>query len=94
MYLAICRKAIEPSLRIGGAYAASIWGLRDNNVSAKLWLAPVRDAISAAVWFAGFFTNKIIWRGIPYRVRNRLLQPLAPTASSLQAQGSTARGIK
>src|SRR6266852_9071850 len=62
-------------LRVGLAYAAGVWGLRDYKIAPKLWLAPVRDAVSAAVWFAGFFTDKIQWRGLEYRVRNRLLEP-------------------
>jgi ceramide glucosyltransferase len=64
------------ALRLGLAYAAGVWGLQDRNIARKLWLAPVRDAISAAVWFAGFFTNRITWRGLEYRVRNRLLEPI------------------
>jgi ceramide glucosyltransferase len=70
-------------LRLGVAYAAGVWGLRDGKIAGKLWLAPLRDAISAIVWFAGFFTNKIKWRGLEYRVKNRLLEPLKPA----QAQG-------
>src|SRR5712692_2555268 len=66
-------------LRVGLAYAAGVWGLRDYNIAPKLWLAPVRDAVSAAVWFVGFFTNRIRWRGLEYRVRNRLLEPLRDT---------------
>src|SRR6202030_3228041 len=55
--------AVYLVLRLGVAYAAGVWGLQDRNITSKLWLAPVRDAISAVVWFAGFFTNKIKWRG-------------------------------
>src|SRR5229473_561131 len=43
------------ALRLGAAYAAGVWGLRDSNIAKRLWLAPLRDGISAAVWFAGFF---------------------------------------
>jgi ceramide glucosyltransferase len=79
-------------LRLGLAYAAGVWGLQDRNIGSKLWLAPVRDAVSAVVWFAGFFTNKITWRGLEYRVRDRLLEPLGDThAETLQ---QNARGVK
>jgi ceramide glucosyltransferase len=82
-------------LRIGLAYSAGVWGLRDRTIAAKLWLAPVRDAISAAVWLAGFFTDRIRWRGLEYRVRNRLLEPVGNTrTSNLAGQESNARGIK
>jgi ceramide glucosyltransferase len=82
-------------LRVGLAYAAGVWGLRDHKIARKLWLAPLRDAVSAAVWFAGFFTDSVRWRGLEYRVRNRLLEPLRDTrAEELPAPGHDARGIK
>jgi len=82
-------------LRLGAAYAAGVWGLRDGNIAKRLWLAPLRDGISAAVWFAGFFTNKINWRGLEYRVKNRLLEPIGTSQSqALHAQERSARGVK
>jgi len=80
------------ALRVGLAYAAGVRGLQDRNVASKLWLAPVRDAISAAVWFAGFFTDRITWRGLEYRVRNRLLEPLRDSQAETLRQN--ARGAK
>jgi ceramide glucosyltransferase len=82
-------------LRISVAYAAGVWGLQDRTVAPKLWLAPVRDAVSAAVWFAGFFTDKINWRGLKYRVRDRLLEPAGDEQTPrLAGQERSARGIK
>jgi len=82
-------------LRLGVAYTAGVWGLCDDKIAGKLWLAPLRDAISAIVWFAGFFTNKIKWRGLEYRVKNRLLEPVnPPQAQALHAQERSARGTK
>src|SRR5579859_5653178 len=63
-------------LRIGMAYTSGVWGLRDHNIAGKLWLAPVRDAVSAGIWLAGFLTDRIQWRGLEYHVRNRLLEPV------------------
>ena len=80
------------ALRLGLAYAAGVWGLQDRNITSKLWLAPVRDAISAAVWFAGFFTDRITWRGLEYRVRNRLLEPIRDARAETLQQN--ARGVK
>jgi ceramide glucosyltransferase len=80
------------ALRVGLAYAAGVWGLQDRNIASKLWLAPVRDAMSAAVWFAGFFTDRIRWRGLEYRVRNRLLEPIRDTRA--EALQQNARGVK
>jgi len=82
-------------LRVGLAYAAGVWGLRDYKIAAKLWLVPVRDAISAAVWLAGFFTNRVRWRGLEYRVRDRLLEPLQSARSERIARPEHgARGVK
>jgi hypothetical protein len=80
------------ALRLGLAYTAGVWGLGDRTIASKLWLAPLRDAISAIVWFAGFFTNKISWRGLEYRVRNRLLVPIRDTRAETLQQD--ARGAK
>jgi ceramide glucosyltransferase len=93
--LAVFYLAAYVILRIGVAYAAGVWGLGDRTMTAKLWLAPVRDAVSAAVWFAGFFTDKILWRGLEYRVRDRLLQPAGEArAARLTGQERNARGLK
>jgi ceramide glucosyltransferase len=82
-------------LRVGLAYAAGVSGLRDYKIAAKLWLAPVRDAISAAVWLAGFFTDRVRWRGLEYRVRDRLLEPLQSVQSERIARPEhDARGVK
>jgi ceramide glucosyltransferase len=64
-------------LRLSVAWTAGVWGLGDRAIAAKLWLVPVRDAISAAVWVAGFFSDKIKWRGLEYRVKNGMLVPIA-----------------
>lgn len=64
-------------LRLSVAWTAGVWGLGDTGVAGKLWLVPLRDAISAAVWVAGFFSDKIKWRGLEYRVQKGLLVPVA-----------------
>ncbi len=70
-------------IRFGLAWATGMWGLRDPGTGKRLWLIPVRDAVSFIVWIAGFFSDKIIWRGLVYRVQNRQLFPL-PGASLRQ----------
>ena len=64
-------------LRLSVAAAAGSWGLGDKMVMPRLWLVPLRDAISATVWFVGFFSDKIRWRGLEYRVKKRLLVPVS-----------------
>jgi ceramide glucosyltransferase len=63
-------------LRLSVAWAAGSWGLGDRMVAPRLWLVPLRDAISAAVWLRGFFSDTIQWRGLAYRVKKRLLTPV------------------
>jgi ceramide glucosyltransferase len=93
--LAISYIAAYLALRIGLAYAAGVWGLGDRSIARKLWLVPVRDAISALVWAAGFFTDRIRWRGLEFRVRNRLLEPVGDArAAGLAEQERSARVIK
>jgi ceramide glucosyltransferase len=67
-------------LRIGVGWTAGVWGLRDETVRGKLWLLPVRDAITATVWLAGLLSDRIKWRGSEFRVKNGLLQPVGEEA--------------
>jgi hypothetical protein len=40
------------------------------------WLTPFRDAVNFLIWIAGFVTNRIEWRGVSYRVKKGLLEPV------------------
>jgi ceramide glucosyltransferase len=83
------------ALRLSVVYAAGVWGLRDRVGASKLWLAPLRDGVSAVVWLAGFFTSKITWRGLEYRVKDGLLERVQPIpAPPLHAEERSARGVK
>jgi ceramide glucosyltransferase len=64
------------TLRIGLAWTTGAWALLDLATARRLWLVPLRDAISFAVWVGGFFFNKITWRGLAYRVKRGLLFPM------------------
>lgn len=78
-------------LRLGVVWTTAAWGLGDSKIGRKLFLVPLRDAISFVVWVTGFFFNRIVWRGSVYRVRKGLLIPegsggeVAPESSGLQA---------
>jgi ceramide glucosyltransferase len=63
-------------LRISVAWVAGIWGLRDQTVIRKLWLLPLRDAMTAVVWIVGLLSDRIKWRGSEFRVKNGLLRPV------------------
>ena len=64
-------------LRISVAWVAGVWGLRDQTIISKLWLLPVRDAITSIVWLVGLLSDRIRWRGTEFRVKNGLLTPVA-----------------
>lgn len=63
-------------LRISVAWVAGVWGLRDQTIISKLWLLPLRDAITAVVWSVGLLSDRIRWRGSEFRVKNGLLRPV------------------
>ena len=75
------------SLRLGLAWTTGVWGLGDRGTTKRLWLVPLRDAITFIVWVCGFFSEKIMWRGLVYRVKNGKLFPL-PNAD-LTMEGAT-----
>jgi len=77
-------------LRLGLAWTTGAWGLGDAGAGKKLWLVPLRDAINFAAWVGGFFSERILWRGISYRVKNGQLFPV-PSASLVEE--STLRGL-
>ncbi len=77
-------------LRLGLAWTTGTWGLGDTGVWKKLWLVPLRDAVSFIAWVGGFFSERILWRGLAYRVKNGQLIPL-PGASLMEE--SAVRGL-
>ena len=60
-------------LRLGQVWMVGVWGLDDPVTRKSLWLVPLRDAVSFAVWVAGFFSDRITWRGLEFRVKEGLL---------------------
>jgi ceramide glucosyltransferase len=64
-------------LRLALTWTVGVWGLGDSVTRRSFWLVPLRDALNFAVWVAGFFSNKIRWRGLEYRVKHELLVPVA-----------------
>jgi ceramide glucosyltransferase len=63
-------------LRVCLTWMTGRWGIGDRHLPKILWLIPVRDAINFIVWITGFFSEKIIWRGLTYHVRNGQLVPI------------------
>ncbi len=50
--------------------------LEDDYVGSHLWLLPVRDFVALAIWFASFFGNTVVWRGMRFRLRNGKLEKI------------------
>jgi ceramide glucosyltransferase len=72
-------------LRVALTWLTGMWGLGDRQLSKILWLVPVRDAISFIVWATGFFSEKVIWRGLEYRLRKGQLIPIPSIRDGLAA---------
>jgi ceramide glucosyltransferase len=62
-------------LRFAVYLTLGVWGLEDSVVRRYWWLAPLRDAANFFVWVASFFSNRIRWRGLEFRVKEGLLIP-------------------
>jgi ceramide glucosyltransferase len=63
-------------LRLGVVWTTGVWGLNDVQIRRKLYLVPLRDALSFSAWVAGLFSDKIVWRGFSYHVKKGLLVPI------------------
>ena len=69
------------ALRSAVYLTIGVWGLEDQVVRRAWWLVPLRDAAAFAVWVASFFSNRISWRGLQFRVKNGVLFPLGERLS-------------
>jgi ceramide glucosyltransferase len=65
-------------LRMGLTWTTGSWGIGDGRLGRILWLVPIRDGMSFVVWLAGFFSDRITWRGLAYHVRSGQLIPITP----------------
>ena len=63
-------------LRVGLTWTVGNWGIADRNLTKILWLVPLHDAINFVIWFLGFFSSKIRWRGLTYYVKHGQLIPI------------------
>jgi ceramide glucosyltransferase len=68
------------ALRSAVYLTVGVWGLQDPVVRRRWWLAPLRDAASFGVWIASYFSNRICWRGLEFRVKKGILIPLAASS--------------
>ncbi len=74
--ISIAYVAAYLALRSLQVWAAGAWALGDPVTRKSWWLAPVRDLVNFLVWVAGFFSDRVTWRGSEYHVRRGLLVPV------------------
>ncbi len=67
-------------LRLGQVWLIGAWGLNDPVTRKSWWLTPFRDLVNFLVWIAGFFNDRIEWRGVSYRVKKGMLEPVSGAA--------------
>jgi ceramide glucosyltransferase len=63
-------------VRLIAALVVGVGVLHDSQIVRDLWLVPLRELISVAVWVFSFFGHTITWRGKKFLVRNKRLVPL------------------
>jgi ceramide glucosyltransferase len=51
------------AMRLVVAWTASVRVLADGEMRRRWWLLPAEDAAAFVTWVAGFFGNKLVWRG-------------------------------
>jgi ceramide glucosyltransferase len=84
--IALAYLAAYVALRLSVAWVIGVWVLEDPTVRRRPWLALVRDALNLAVYFASFFSNKVEWRGVPYKLRGPFLEPVSPIGENTSAR--------
>jgi ceramide glucosyltransferase len=74
------------------AWTVGVWGIGDEVLRKKFWLVPLRDAIYAAVWVAGFASNRITWGGQEYTMHKGQMMPLTASPAADSAPAVSPRG--
>ena len=54
--------------RVASAYAVAVRVLRDPGFARRFWAIPLQDIAAFLVWIAGFFGNRVTWRGRTYHL--------------------------
>lgn len=69
-------------LRLGLVWTTGARGFQDPQIGRTAYLVPLWDVLSFATWVAGLFLDKIVWRGLSYRVQKGMLIPIEVAAPS------------
>jgi ceramide glucosyltransferase len=69
--------AVTLVIRAAAAWAVAGWVLHDPLTRSHWWSLPLQDLLSFFVWIAGFFGNKILWRGKEFHLtKDGTLRPI------------------
>lgn len=79
-------------LRSGMAWIVGVWGVGDDVLRRKIWLVPLYDAIHCLVWLAGFASNRIVWGGEQFTIREGRMVPTESAKPQESQSGASARG--
>src|SRR5262249_45931117 len=68
-------------LRLTVAYVVGVWGVGDDLLRRRLYLIPLRDAISFLVYLASFASSRVIWHGIVFTIDHGHMVAVNPPSS-------------
>lgn len=74
------------------AWTVGVWGIGDDVLRRKIWLVPLRDALYAFIWVAGFASNRVVWGGEQYVMQNGRMTPLRAPVATNSTPASSSRG--
>ena len=66
--------AVTVALRFASAVVVSRGVLADPHALRDLWLLPLRDLVTLAVWLVSYFGDEVEWRGTRFRLRDGKLE--------------------
>lgn len=66
---------ISFALRLVIMVVSGFFVLRDRQVFRSLWLIPIRDFITLAVWILSYTGSSVVWRGNKFELSNGKLRP-------------------
>ena len=66
---------ISFALRLMIMVVSGFFVLRDRQVFRSLWLLPIRDFITLAVWILSYTGSSVVWRGNKFELSNGKLRP-------------------
>ncbi len=66
--------AITAVARFASAIVIGREVLEDRQLLRDIWLLPLRDFVALAVWFASYWGNTVVWRGLRFKLRKGKLE--------------------